>query len=68
MANNGVHRNNSQFFISLAPLPHLDGRNVSIGRVVDGFEVLDAIEKSFTVDLKPMNPITVTECGLVSDS
>ena len=31
MANNGVHRNNSQFFISLAPLPHLDGRNVSIG-------------------------------------
>ena len=68
MANNGVHRNNSQFFISLAPLPHLDGRNVSIGRVVDGFEVLDAIEKSFTVDLKPMNSITVTECGLVSDS
>ena len=66
LANSGVDRNNSQFFITLEPQPHLDGRNVSIGRVVDGFDVLEKLEGTFTVDLKPMTRINVKACGRVS--
>eukprot|EP01065_Artemidia_motanka_P011908 TRINITY_DN16497_c0_g1_i2.p1 TRINITY_DN16497_c0_g1~~TRINITY_DN16497_c0_g1_i2.p1 ORF type:complete len:231 (+),score=47.49 TRINITY_DN16497_c0_g1_i2:57-695(+) len=42
MANSGVNTNRSQFFITLAPAPHLDGRNVAFGKVVDGLETLRA--------------------------
>jgi peptidyl-prolyl cis-trans isomerase B (cyclophilin B) len=35
----------TSFFIVLAPAPNLDGRYSIFGKVVDGFEVLDAIEK-----------------------
>jgi cyclophilin family peptidyl-prolyl cis-trans isomerase len=33
----------SQFFITLSPQPHLDGRYTAFGRVVQGFERLDEI-------------------------
>ncbi|MDX2031784.1 MAG: peptidylprolyl isomerase [Blastocatellia bacterium] len=35
----------TSFFIVLAPAPNLDGKYSIFGKVVDGFEVLDAIEK-----------------------
>ena len=34
----------SQFYIALSMLPHLDGQYTVFGQVVDGFEVLDKIE------------------------
>ena len=43
MANAGPNTNGSQFFITLAPQPHLDGRYTVLGRVVNGEEVLDRI-------------------------
>ena len=36
---------NSQFFIMLAPAPHLDGQYTVVGRVVSGQEVVDAIKR-----------------------
>ncbi len=36
---------NSQFFIMLAPAPHLDGQYTVVGRVVVGQEVVDAIRR-----------------------
>ncbi|OCK79871.1 cyclophilin-like protein [Lepidopterella palustris CBS 459.81] len=45
MANKGPNTNGSQFFITLAPAPHLDGKNTVFGKVIDGFEVLDELEK-----------------------
>ena len=33
----------SQFFITLSPQPHLDGKYTAFGRVVKGFELLDRI-------------------------
>jgi peptidylprolyl isomerase len=36
---------NSQFFIMLAPAPHLDGQYTAFGRVLSGMEHVDAIKK-----------------------
>lgn len=45
MANNGPNTNGSQFFISYAAQPHLDNQYTIFGKVIDGFEVLEVIEK-----------------------
>jgi len=45
MANFGPNTNTSQFFISVRPLPWLDGKNVVFGRVISGFETVDKIEQ-----------------------
>lgn len=44
MALDGKDTGGSQFFITLLPQPHLNGRYTLFGHVRDGFEVLDRIE------------------------
>ena len=43
MANSGANTNGSQFFITVAPTPHLTGAHTIFGRVTSGQEVADAI-------------------------
>ena len=49
MASIGVNTNGSQFYIDLSPAPHLNGRCMVFGRVVDGDDVLKEIEKVHTL-------------------
>ncbi|MEO8880941.1 MAG: peptidylprolyl isomerase [Gemmatimonadaceae bacterium] len=43
MALSGPDTGGSQYFMTVAPDPHLDGRYTVFGRVISGFEALDAL-------------------------
>lgn len=45
MASSAPNTSLSQFFLTYAPLPHLDGKHTIFGRLIDGDDVLDRIEK-----------------------
>ncbi|GMF40900.1 unnamed protein product [Phytophthora fragariaefolia] len=46
MANAGPNTNGSQFCFMLNPAPHLNGKHVVFGEVVEGFDVVDKMEQA----------------------
>ena len=58
MANSGPNTNGSQFFITYAKAHHLDRKYSVFGKVIDGWETLEYLEK-VPVDAKhkPINDI-----------
>ncbi|MFN2155430.1 MAG: peptidylprolyl isomerase, partial [Anaerolineae bacterium] len=44
MANAGANTNGSQFFITYAALPDLDGQHTVFGKVVEGMDVAESLK------------------------
>jgi cyclophilin family peptidyl-prolyl cis-trans isomerase len=60
MSNVGADTNGSQFFITFAPTPNLDGGYTIFGRVVEGMDVLEKLtprDPSQSMNLPPGDKI-----------
>jgi|EP00505_MAST-04D_sp_SCG-Rhode-Island_P001024 peptidylprolyl isomerase len=66
MCNTGKNTNTSQFFFTFVPCPKLDGKHVVFGEVVEGIDVLDAIEAAGSAgEGKPTVPVIIADCGVL---
>jgi cyclophilin family peptidyl-prolyl cis-trans isomerase len=48
MCNNGPHTTGSQFFLTVVPMPEMDGEYTVFGRVIEGQDVVDRITRGRT--------------------
>ena len=65
MANAGPDTNGSQFFMTTAVTDFLDGKHVVFGKIVDGMDVLSAMEKQGSKSGATKAPVKIVACGEV---
>mgnify|MGYP003752564085 CR=1 FL=1 len=63
MANAGRNTNGSQFFITTVATPHLNGRHVVFGEVIDGMDLVRKIEAVGSRSGQPSAKVTIANSG-----
>ena len=63
MANAGPNTNGSQFFITTVVTPWLDGKHVVFGSVVEGMEVVKAVEAIGSRSGQTSQKVTIEDSG-----
>lgn len=66
MANAGPNTGTSQFFITLAPQPHLDGKHAVFGEIISGMDVVEKIGKVKTgAGDRPVTEVKMTKVTMM---
>ena len=63
MANSGPGTNGSQFFITTVPTPHLNGKHVVFGMVLDGMTLVKRLERLGSASGDTKAVIVIHDCG-----
>mmetsp|Transcript_15550 Transcript_15550/g.18957 ORF Transcript_15550/g.18957 Transcript_15550/m.18957 type:complete len:165 (+) Transcript_15550:78-572(+) len=63
MANAGPNTNGSQFFLCTVETPWLDGKHVVFGSVVQGMDVVKAVEGVGSGSGRTKSPVLIADCG-----